>query len=65
MIGQTFMRMTCRKCEAVNPLVYFAPVVEAWTPDDVPESGSCVCVPCAIARRWATRDGDLMPGVVL
>lgn len=51
-------QLTCRKCEAVNPMVYFAPVV-------VDGAGTCVCFDCAKERNWTTPDGDLRPGVTL
>lgn len=61
MSGPTpFPRMTCRKCPAVNPTVYFAPVM---TPDN--EDGSCICFNCASGRRWLDQDGNLKPEVSL
>jgi hypothetical protein len=51
-------RLTCRKCAAHNPLVYFAPVT-------FDGAGTCICFDCAQARNWLDADGDLRPGVEL
>jgi len=55
----TFADMTCRKCERLNPWVYFAPVNVA------PFPATCVCIDCAKARQWVDRDGNLKAGVTL
>ena len=54
-----FSNMTCRKCDAVNPMVYFAPVSVAPTP------ATCICFNCAQARQWLDSDGNLRDGVEL
>lgn len=51
-------QLECRKCEAINPMVYLAPVV-------VDGAGSCICLDCADARGWVDRDGNLCEGVKL
>jgi hypothetical protein len=55
----TFAQMTCRKCEAANPIVYFAPVSVA------PFPATCICFDCVKARGWLDIDGNLRAGVVL
>lgn len=50
--------LTCRKCDAVNPLVYFAPVT-------IEAKGTCVCFDCAKARQWLDANGDLRPDIQL
>lgn len=57
MMQQSFPRMTCRKCAAVNPLVFFGPV------DNLDGTASCVCFNCARKAGWLTCDGDLKEGV--
>ena len=51
-------QLECRKCEAINPMVYLAPVV-------VDGAGSCICLDCADARGWVDRDGNIREGVEL
>jgi hypothetical protein len=54
---QTFANQNCRKCGAVNPLVFFAPInVEPY---------SCICFDCAKARGWINQDGNIKDGVEL
>lgn len=51
-------QLTCRKCSADNPAVYFAPVT-------MDGKGTCVCFDCAKARHWLDQNGDLRPGIEL
>jgi len=51
-------QLKCRKCEACNPMVYFAPVI-------YDNKGSCICFDCAKLRNWLTKDGDLKLGIGL
>lgn len=51
-------RLTCRKCAAVNPVVYLAPVT-------MDGSGTCICLPCARVRGWLDRDDNLKKGITL
>ena len=51
-------QLTCRKCSAQNPVVYFAPVT-------VDGKGTCICFDCAKARNWLDQNGDLLPGIEL
>ena len=51
-------RLTCRKCAAINPLIFLAPVV-------VDGVGSCLCLDCAEKRHWLDPDGNLKPGITL
>ena len=55
----TFPPMTCRKCERLNPMVYFAPVAVE------PFPATCICFDCVKARGWLDRDDNLKPGVTL
>lgn len=56
---ETFLQMNCRKCDTVNPMVYFAPVqIDA-------HKGTCICIACAIASGYTTSQGDLKEGVTL
>jgi len=55
----TFPNMTCRKCDARNPWVYFAPVSVA------PFPATCICFDCVKARGWTGSDGDLKEEVTL
>lgn len=59
MMHATFPQMNCRKCDALNPMVYFAPVSVA------PNPATCICFECASARQWLDRDGNLKEGVTL
>ena len=59
MLDQTFAQMTCRKCETVNPVVFFAPVNVA------PFPATCICFDCAKARQWVDQNGDLKKDVTL
>ena len=56
---QAFPTMTCRKCDAVNPMVYFAPVNVAPTP------ATCICFDCANARQWLDSEGNVRKDVNL
>ena len=51
-------QLKCRKCEAVNPMVYLAPVV-------IDGAGSCICLDCADARGWIDGNGNICEGVEL
>jgi len=53
-----FQKMVCRKCDAVNPVVYFAPV-------SLSGYSTCICFDCADARQWLDKDGNLREGVEL
>jgi len=55
---QTFPQLVCRKCEAINPMVYLAPAV-------VNGIGSCICLGCANKRQWLDSNGDLKEGITL
>lgn len=59
MSAPAFPRMTCRKCDRLNPWVFFAPV------NIDHKRASCICLGCAIANGWATPQGDLKQGVTL
>ena len=50
--------LTCRKCYAVNPMVYFAPAA-------VNAKGTCICFACAKSKNWLDRDDNLKEGVEL
>lgn len=54
---EQFSDITCRKCDAKNPLVFFAPINVA--------PYSCVCFDCAKARQWLDVDGNLKEGIEL
>lgn len=54
-----FEPITCRKCEAANPIVYFAPVAVA------PFPATCICFDCVKARGWLDMDGNLRAGIAL
>ena len=58
-MNNTFPDMNCRKCNRLNPWVYFAPVAVA------PFPATCICIDCAIARGWADSQGNLKAGVTL
>lgn len=51
-------QLACRKCNATNPLIYFAPVT-------VDATGTCICFNCAKANGWLDADGNLRPGITL
>ena len=54
----TLPRMTCRKCQKVNPWVYYEPVV---IPGDT--AGTCICFDCAVSRQWVDpQSGKIRPG---
>ena len=54
---QSFVDMTCRKCDAINPMVFFAPIPVA--------PYSCICFDCAKSRGWTDSDGNLKEGIEL
>lgn len=58
-VYEAFPHMTCRKCQKVNPIVFFAPV------NVTPQPATCVCFDCAKDRGWLTSDGDLRSDVTL
>lgn len=59
MLDQLFATMTCRKCDAVNPAVFFAPVNVAPIP------ATCICFDCIAKRGWLDSDGNLKKDVQL
>jgi hypothetical protein len=67
----TFPPMECRKCGAINPLVYFAPVYVAGMNAITGklEAGhgkaSCICIPCAILAGFADKQGNILEGITL
>jgi hypothetical protein len=53
------LQMTCKRCEAVNPTVYFAPVAVSAS------ESICTCLKCADAAGFLTKSGDIKPGYSL
>jgi hypothetical protein len=67
----SFPPVECRKCGAINPLVYFSPVyvagMNAITGKREAGQGkaSCICIPCAIRAGFADKQGNIREGVTL
>lgn len=55
-----FKNLYCRKCNAKNPVVYYAPVVTEKC-----KIGTCICLNCVKINNWLDGNENLKQGIEL